>query len=70
MPGNIPLISRGMTERQIPSSSAPSEVCCPGLSTYEEAITPGTEIPVPTKFAPKAQNVLHCTDNSSDPDEA
>ena len=41
MPGNNPLIPRGMAERQIPSSSAPSEVCCPGLPTYEEAITQG-----------------------------
>ena len=70
MPGNNPLIPRGMAERQIPSSSAPSEVCCPGLPTYKEAITPGTEIPAPTKFAPNAQNVLRCTDYSSDPDEA
>ena len=70
MPGNNPLIPRGMAERQIPSSSAPSEVCCPSLPTYEEAITPGTEVPVHTKFAPNAQNVLCCTDYSSDPDEA
>ena len=70
MPGNNPLIPRGMAERQIPSSSAPSEVCCPGLPTYEEAITPGTERPVLTKFAPNAQNVLRCTDYSSDPDDA
>ena len=70
MPGNNPLIPRGMAERQIPSSSAPSEVCCPSLPTYEEAITPGTERPVLTEFAPNTQNVLHCTDYSSDPDEA
>ena len=70
MPGNNPLIPRGMAERQIPSSSAPSEVCCPGLPTYEEAITPGTERPVLTEFAPNTQNVLCCTDYSSDPDEA
>ena len=70
MPGNNPLIPRGMTERQIPFSSAPSEVRCPGLPTYEEAITPGTERPVLTEFAPNAQNVLRCTDYSSDPDEA
>ena len=70
MPGNNPLIPRGMVARQIPSSSAPSEVCCPGLPTYEEAITPGTEAPVLTKFAPNAQNVLHCNDYSSDPEEA
>ena len=63
MPGNNPL-------RQIPSSSAPSEVRYPGLPTYEEAITPETERPVRTEFAPSAQNVLRCTDYSSDPDEA
>ena len=69
MPGNNPLIPREMAERQIPSSSAPSDVCCPGLPTYEEAITPGTERPVLTEFAPNTQNVLRCTDYNSDPDE-
>ena len=70
MPGNNPLIPREIAVRQIPSSSAPSEVCYPGLPTYEEAITPETERPVLTEFAPSAQNVLCCTDYSSDPDEA
>ena len=70
MPGNNPLIPREIVERQIPSSSAPSDVRYPGLPTYEEAITPGTERPVLTEFAPNVQNVLRCTDYSSDPDEA
>ena len=69
MPGNNPLIPREIAERQIPSSSAPSEVRYPGLPTYKEAITPGTERPVRAEFALNAQNVLRCTDYSSDPDE-
>ena len=70
MPGNHPLIPREIVERQKPPSSAPSDVRYPGLPTYEEAITPGTERPVLTEFAPNVQNVLRCTDYSSDPDEA
>ena len=70
MPGNNPLIPREIAVRQIPSSSAPSKVRYPSLPTYEEAITPETERPVRTEFAPSAQNVLCCTDYSSDPDEA
>ena len=70
MPGNNPLIPREIAVRQIPSSSAPSEERYPGLPTYEEAITPETERPVRTEFAPSTQNVLCCTDYSSDPDEA
>ena len=70
MPRNNPLIPREIVERQIPSSAASSEMRYPGLPTYEEAITPETERPVLTEFAPNAQNVLRCSDYSSDPDEA
>ena len=68
--GNNPLIPRGMVTRQMPPSSAPSEVCHHDLPTYEEAITPGPEVPIHTRFVPSKPDILHCNDYSSDPDEA
>ena len=68
--GNNPLIPRGMVIRQMPPSSAPSEVCRHDLPTSEEAITPGPEVPIRTRILPNEQDILHCNDYSSDPDEA
>ena len=68
--GNNPLIPRGMVTRQMPPSTAPSEMCHHNLPTYEEAITPGPEIPIRTRILPNEQDILHCNDYSSDPDEA
>ena len=68
--GNNPLIPRGMVTRQMPPSSAPSEMCHHDLPTYEETITPGPEVPIHTRILPNEQDILHCNDYSSDPDKA
>ena len=68
--GNNPLIPREMVTRQMPPFSTSSEMCRHDLPTYEEAITPGPEIPIRTRILPNEQEILPCNDYSSDPDEA
>ena len=54
----------------MPPFSTSSEMCHHDLPTYEEAITPGPEIPMHTRILPNEQEVLPCNDYSSNPDEA
>ena len=68
--GNNPLIPREMLTRQMPPFSTSSEICHHDLPTYEEAITPGPEVPIRTRILLNEQEVLPCNDYSSDPDEA
>ena len=68
--GNNPLINRETITRQMPPSSVPSETCRHDLPTYEEAVTPGSDLPTRTRLVPNMQDILHHIDYSSDPDEA
>ena len=68
--GNNPLINRETITRQMPPSSVPSETCHHDLPTYEEAVTPGPDLPTSTRIVPNIQDILHHIDYSSDPDEA
>ena len=67
---NNPLINREINTRQMPPSSVPSETCRHDLPTYEEAVTPGPDLPTSTRIVPNIHNILHHIDYSSDPDEA
>ena len=68
--GNNPLINRDPIIRQMPASSVPSETFHNDLPTYEEAVTPDSDLPTRTRLVPNMQNVLHHIDCSSNPEEA
>ena len=65
-----PVINREINTRQMPLSFVPSETCHHNLPTYEEAVTPGPDLPTSTSIVPNIHDVLHHIDYSSDPNEA